>query len=465
MYKLILHHVYRSGSPFVDVSGHGNHATGLNVLWNADGAQAGSGAAVFNGTSSRALVPLRPIWSDLYALRVEAVVRFDPVQGTPGQPVRVRRHMIVEGPHSFSVFIGQDRTAVGMVMGLVKDPDADDDPSASDTVSVIPGGSVDPFDTLTADSPDTLPVPPGYKLDWVYVASSTEFAPDGQKRTLDPGRWTRITFVHGGTSLWLYLDGALAGVRHDIVSPVLPVQGEGVHIGCAPGPRVDPLRGRLDELRIWKYDPHHHTKQFFCRPMRRETEACWRVALGRLETLTTDPASRAQMLGVLDCLDAALTDLTRAVFRGGEPALSELGRLGQRYDELWCRGLVDSPDMRALTRELMAWLGQAGGDAWSDYQHRAVECVRKLKGLDLGPDICDLADCDPDFGAYLGALHRHLVDEFSPCGSEEDRPRRHRRPATKSGHGAHGPGTDGGGSGPARPNPSGPYGRDPAKGT
>ena len=112
MYKLILHHVYRSGSPFVDVSGHGNHAKGLNVIWNADGSAAGSGAAAFNGTTSRALVAPHPIWQDLYALRVEALVRFDPIQGTPGHPVRVRRHMIVEGPQSFSVFIGQDRTAV-----------------------------------------------------------------------------------------------------------------------------------------------------------------------------------------------------------------------------------------------------------------------------------------------------------------------------------------------------------------
>lgn len=465
MYKLILHHVYRSGSPFVDVSGHGNHATGLNVLWSADGAAAGSGAAIFNGTTSRALVPLRPIWTDLYALRVEALVRFEPVLGTPEHPQRVRRHMIVEGPFSFAVFIGQDRTAVGMVMGLVKDPDADDDPSASDTVVAIPGGSMDPFDALTADSPHTLPVPPGYKLDWVVVDSSAKWAPDGQPRTVEPGRWTRVTFIHGGTSLWLYVDGALAGVRHDLISPVLPVQGEGVHIGCAPGPRVDPLRGRLDELRIWKYDPHHHTKQFFCRPMSRETEACWRVALGRLEKLATDPATRAQMLGVLDCLDAALADLTRAVVRGGEPALSELGRLGQRYDELWCGGLVDSPDMRALTREFMLWLGQAGGDAWSDYQHRGVECVRKLKGLDLGPEICDLPDCDPDFGVYLGALNRHLADEFWPCGPKTDRPRRYRRPPAEPAPGSHVPGTHGGGSGPAPPRPTRPYGSGPAKGT
>jgi DNA-binding CsgD family transcriptional regulator len=38
MYKLILHHVYRSSAPFLDLSGHGTHAQGTNVGWSADGA-------------------------------------------------------------------------------------------------------------------------------------------------------------------------------------------------------------------------------------------------------------------------------------------------------------------------------------------------------------------------------------------------------------------------------------------
>ena len=68
MYKLILHHVYRSSAPFLDLSGHGTHAQGTNVGWSADGAVPQSGAAVFNGSTSRALVPISPVWQDLYAL-------------------------------------------------------------------------------------------------------------------------------------------------------------------------------------------------------------------------------------------------------------------------------------------------------------------------------------------------------------------------------------------------------------
>ena len=62
MYKLILHHVYRTSAPFLDVSGRGNHAQGTNVGWSENGATPQSGAAVFNGSTSRALVPLSSIW-------------------------------------------------------------------------------------------------------------------------------------------------------------------------------------------------------------------------------------------------------------------------------------------------------------------------------------------------------------------------------------------------------------------
>jgi hypothetical protein len=417
MYKLILHHVYRSAAPFVDVSGHGNHAQGTNVGWSADGAVPQGGAAVFNGTTSRALVPLSPIWQDLCALRVEALVRFDPVQGTPGHPVRVRRHLIVEGPLSFALFIGQDRTVVGMVMGLMKDPDADNDLSASDTLTATlsGGGSVDPFDTLVANTPEILPIPPGYKLDWVPVATTAQFAPDGQKRTIAPGQWTRIRFAHTDTSLLLYLDGVLAGARHDIISPVLSVQGTGVHIGFAPGAYPDTLRGRLDELRIWKYDPHYFTKKFFCRPMSRETEACWRLMLGRLEQLATEEATRAQMLAALDCVDAGLMKLKRAVAQRGQPALEKVARFARRYDDLWCRGAIDSHAMRTLSGEFISWMSETVGDAWSEYLRDSLGCVQKLKGLDLGPKICGTGECDPAFKAYLGNINRQLAAELVSC--------------------------------------------------
>ncbi len=194
-----------------------------------------------------------------------------------------------------------------------------------------------------------------------------------------------------------------------------------------------------------------------------DTEACWRRALARLEALAADRATRAQMLGVLDCVNGALTDLTRAVARGGQPALDQVRRLGRRYDELWCRGVINGPAMQALTREFTSWLGQAAGDAWATYRRRVAECVQQLKGVDLGPEVCGLPDCDPDFGVFLGTLNRQLVDDLLSCGTERYRPRRRRRPPPTPGRGPHDSGQDRDDRG--RPDASTGYASDPEKGT
>ena len=42
-----------------------------------------------------------------------------------------------------------------------------------------------------------------------------------------------------------------------------------------------------------------------------------------------------------------------------------------------------------------SWMAQTAGDAWSQYLRESSACIRKLKGLDLGPEICGAGGCDP----------------------------------------------------------------------
>ena len=230
---------------------------------------------------------------------------------------------------------------------------------------------MDPFDTLTADMPHTLPVPPGYKLDWLFVASSADFAPDGQTRTFEPGRWTRVTFVHSGTSLWLYLDGVLAGVRHDVISPVLPVREQGStsaaprslrRHAARPARRAAHLEVRpppLHEAVLLPADEPRHRGVLAARPRaprsarRRPRDP--RADAGR-PRLRESGADRPDARGG----------------PGGQPALDQVRRLGRRYDELWCRGVINGPAMQALTREFTSWLGQAAGDASATYRRRVA---------------------------------------------------------------------------------------------
>ena len=76
---------------------------------------------------------------------------------------------------------------------------------------------------------------PEVELAWIGVNSDSAFAPDGLRRTVAPGDWTRIVFVHDGISLQLWLDDVLAGYRDEqITSGVLGVNPGGVHIGAWP---------------------------------------------------------------------------------------------------------------------------------------------------------------------------------------------------------------------------------------
>src|SRR4051794_41839864 len=106
MYKLILHHVYRSSAPFLDLSGHGTHAQGTNVGWSADGAVPQSGAAAFNGSSRRAPAPISPGWQGPYACPDDAPARVRPDPGTPGHPRPARGRPGVEVPLAFGACLG-----------------------------------------------------------------------------------------------------------------------------------------------------------------------------------------------------------------------------------------------------------------------------------------------------------------------------------------------------------------------
>ena len=168
--------------------------------------------------------------------------------------------------------------------------------------------------------------------------------------------------------------------------------------------------------------------------MSRETEACLRLMLGRLERLATDRATRTQMLGVLDCLNAAVGKLQRAVLQRGQPALQEVTRFGRRYDELWCRGAIAG--QLTLSGEFVSWMAQTAGDAWSQYLRESSACIRKLKGLDLGSESCGAGGCDPAFAAFLNDINRHLAADLLSCvpasncrgGCEQPPPGREREP-------------------------------------
>jgi hypothetical protein len=393
MFKEILHYTFRRSSRAFDISAFHQHGSPFNIGFSKDGAEHDSGAYVFNGQNSRVQVPYGEVWQELGALKVEALVRLD----TLGV-----RHNLVEGFLSFALFVRGD----GRVTGSFLAPKNSAGPGHSASNSLVGtilvgGGSPDPFATEAAVPPDTGE--PEIELAWMGVNSTEQFAPDGITRTISVGAWTRLTLIHNGFSLQLWLDDELAGYREDIDFPVLDVQPGGVHIGAWPSSNTYVLNGALDEIRIWKFDPFHRESQFFCRPMDAHTEVCWRALLNCLLDQWLDPESSPQVEKVVDCLDEAERDFWRAIERQGTQAINQSMEFSHRYDALWCEGKIDGPEMAELLKTFADWIQEVGGEALDVYMSRILTCRQDLQALGCDDEFRCIAENDRDWRA-LGEL-------------------------------------------------------------
>jgi hypothetical protein len=150
------------------------------------------------------------------------------------------------------------------------------------------------------------------------------------------------------------------------------------------------------------------------------------------------------------------------VAQHGQPALDQVARFARRYDELWCRGATDSHGMRALSGEFISWMSETAGDVWSEYLRDSLHCIQKLKGLDLGPEVCGAGDCDPAFAAFLSDINRQLAADLLSCKPPCDGEHRHKQPPSR--RDPYKPSDRGEPRKPHPPDGSPPYKHDPEKG-
>ena len=280
MFKEILHYTFKQPYMALDISGFNHHGDAIAVGHSTDGAESASGACVFNGQNSRVHVPAGNVWQELGAIKIEALVRLDDVV----ESGMVGRHTIAEGFLSFSLFVRRADGVVGAVVLMPEETDASAPIASGSSNSILTtllagGQAPDPSSTITANLPDPDPDEPEVDFAWIGVSSDSEFSPDGVRRTVTPGIWTRIVFVHDGVSLQLWLDDILAGYRDDVTFGVLGVQTGEVLIGAQQGGFGGSnlvLKGELDEVSIYKFDPYFLAKQFFCRPLDTRQAVCWR---------------------------------------------------------------------------------------------------------------------------------------------------------------------------------------------
>ena len=207
MYQLILHHVYRKGPYAIDISGAQNDGLVTAAGYIDDGVAMASGALTFKSPYARVRVPPRPLWQNLFALKIEVVVRVDALGG---------RMNLVEGADLFVFFVDD----LGRLWGTVN-------------AEQYPGGP----------------------LTW-QGASSAFNAPDSIVRTIPVGKWVTLRFEHDGyASARLYMDNELIAANYGLSSGVPSVGAAGVNIGNWTIADQYQLNGAIDEVKIWRYDP------------------------------------------------------------------------------------------------------------------------------------------------------------------------------------------------------------------
>jgi Concanavalin A-like lectin/glucanases superfamily len=350
-WELICYHTY-SGTPGVvyDLSpDHRSSGVAVNLAdsdFIAAGATAGSGAVRFHSTGAAIWIPPNTAWRPLDAVRGEVTLLLDPPPAGGGQAVS---RLIDAGSVQFDIRAG------GLRAWFVSNPSG-------------------------------------------YTEVSTALHAVVPNVKVPTGQWTTVGFLHDGVAnQQLFVDGVLVAAT---TGPLRPVAGSaGVTIGNAPSGGY-PIRGLLDDVKVWRANPRRIFDEFFDRPMDPETAACWDDYLRRL---------RRWMDSNPDCADklqaevmAAANSVLRDALNHGPRLHQHLVDSAKRYRAHWRAGELDSPAMARLLGELASLLQAAGiaPDANPDVLSLGQsECLRRFRS-DVGAP-----DCDRQFMAMLDGHH------------------------------------------------------------
>jgi hypothetical protein len=232
--------------------------------------------------------------------------------------------------------------------------------------------------------------------------SSLDDAEGGLPALVPLDRWVTLAFVHDGVEeMELYIDGARIARRGEITRGVPSVRPRGIRIGNSFHGDA-PLRGQLDEIKVWRLDPNERERQFLARPVDEATARCIEAyTLAIHHALREDPKCLA--------LRGELEEWLRSKLRiiNGAGLKKRLLDLRERYDKLWRAGNINGPEMQTLFRELHGHMRALGIDLESDQRLRELvesECFQKLQKAVGG------LECDPCYTAFMEAAVKALFD-------------------------------------------------------
>ncbi len=364
-FELICHHAYSgwNGLP-VDLTDYDSHGQAFGTQFLPDGASQGSGAIRFLSLQSRIVVKKSPASESLTGIKVEATVRRTKLLN--------RVSTLVAGHNSFSFYLVENQLRATF-RGKSTHPLSDSDGLDSEGDGVV--------------SPRwTMPV---------------------------GGRWLKLGFMHDGIdTMEMYVDEQLVARRSGLLASVPRAGPLGLCIGNEPeGNHACFLGGDIDEVKIWRLDPHIMDREFLGRPMGNGGADCWKRffhSLSKALLKNPDCAHRVDAL-----LKAMVDEVRRSIVAKGPETRDRYIKTCEKYLELWKAGKIDGPEMKKLIATWSQWLELVGfsfADAATVQALLNTDCLTKiLKDLPY-----DALDCDPKFKAFLKLVIKHTPQVHQP---------------------------------------------------
>ena len=197
----------------------------------------------------------------------------------------------------------------------------------------------------------------------------------------------------------LFLNDQLVAARSAGFSAVPGAGPAGVSIGNLTNDDAL-LNGDIDDVKVWRLNPHIVDTAFFARPIDRKSADCLDEFLHRLATaLERDPECA---VGVYRAITDAIKRMLRAIMSQGPETRERFSRTSQRYFQLWQEGRLDGPEMAQLLADWCAWLRLIGV---STEDRELAACLRSdcVKRLLAG---CTTLECDTQLTALMDLLAR-----------------------------------------------------------
>ena len=222
---------------------------------------------------------------------------------------------------------------------------------------------------------------------------------------LDPAAWTTVGFLHDGVStVFMTIDGAVVNQLDGYGLSSLRT----VSIGNDAN-QTRPFGGLIDDVAIWRANPHRVNDEFFGHPMDEATKQCWLDWLSRLTDFAREDPDCVTR--VMSLIRGAVDDLLARSSAQSDAVRREWQSVSQRYRERWQTGDLDSVGQVLVAH--YDYLVSAGVDPMDSPAFVALRddpCVQRMV------ETVGAATCDDDFTGEINRVINGVDGILHPTG-------------------------------------------------